>query len=100
MRGSKYNGDPKLLGRVKQVKHQVIEEKWVETCQYEICVHITPLREVHTNTNLGIWFSGINGIFKTHVKKPIKKAKKLKGVIKSVTANTYQRAGVATKLWD
>ena len=49
---------------------------------------------------LGIWFSGVNGIFKTHVKKTIKKAKKLKGVIKNVTADTYQRAGVVTKLWE
>ena len=30
----------------------------------------------------------------------LKKAKKLKGVIKNVTADTYQRAGVATKLWE
>ena len=30
----------------------------------------------------------------------ITKAKKLKGVIKNVTADTYKRAGVATKLWE
>ena len=34
------------------------------------------------------------------MKKAIKKAKKLEGVIKNVTADTYQRAGVVTKLWE
>ena len=58
------------------------------------------IKEQEEYKYLGIWFSGINGIFKTHVKKAIKKAKKLKGVIKNVTADTYQRAGVATKLWE
>ena len=63
MRGSKYNGDPKLLGRVKQVKHQLIEKKWVETCQYlnmsQICVHSQPLREIH---QLDTWLNkaGLN----------------------------------------
>ena len=58
------------------------------------------IKEQEEYKYLGIWFSGVNGIFKTHVKKTIKKAKKLKGVIKNVTADTYQRAGVVTKLWE
>ena len=37
-------------------------------------------------------------MFKTHVGKAIKKAKRLKGVIRNVMADTYQRAGVVTKL--
>ena len=34
--------------------------------------------------NLRIWFSGITGMFKTHVGNAIKKAKRLKGVIRNV----------------
>ena len=58
------------------------------------------IKEQEEYKYLGIWFSGIKGIFKTHVKKAIKKAKALKWVIKNVTADSYQRAGVATKLWE
>ena len=38
---------------------------------------------------LGICFSGIKRMFKIHVGNAIKKAKRLKGVIKNVTADTY-----------
>ena len=34
------------------------------------------------NTYLGIWFSGVKGMFNTHVENAIKKAKQLKGVIR------------------
>ena len=37
------------------------------------------IKEQEEYKYLGIWFSGIIGIFKTYVKKAIKKAKKLKG---------------------
>ena len=39
-------------------------------------------------------------MFKTLVNNANKKAKILKGVIKNITADTYQRAGETIKLWE
>ena len=82
-------------------------------------VYCLEIKEQEECKYLGIRFSGIRapsghctynvrtlyvqcplGMFKTHVKNAIKKAKRLKGVIKNVTADTYQWAGVVTKLWE
>ena len=63
-------------------------------------VYCLEIKEHEEYKYLGIWFSGIHGMFKTHVKNAIEKAKRLKGVIKNVTADTCQGAGVATKLWE
>ena len=59
-------------------------------------VYCLEIKEQEEYKYLGIWFSGIKGMFKTHVKNAMKKAKRLKGVIKNVTEDTFQRAGVVT----
>ena len=79
----------------KQNRWQVGEEQIGEGDLY--CLEI---KEQEEYRYLGIWFSRIKGMFKTHVGNAIKKAKRLKGVITKVTADTYQRAGVVTKLWE
>ena len=58
------------------------------------CLEIKKVQEEYKY--LGIWFSGIKRMFRTHVGNAIKKAKRLK----NVTADTYQRAGVVRKLWE
>ena len=63
-------------------------------------VYCLEIKEEEEYKYLGIWFSGVKGMFKMHVKNVIKKANRIKGVIKNVTSDTYQRAGVVTKLWE
>ena len=63
-------------------------------------VYCLEIKEQEEYNYLVIWFSGIKGYVKTHVKNAIRKAKRLKGMIKNATTDTYLRAGLVTKLWE
>ena len=46
-------------------------------------VYCLEIKEQEEYKYLGIWFSGVKGMFKKHIKNAIKKAKRLKGVKKT-----------------
>ena len=55
------------------------------------------IKEQEEYKYLGIWVSGVNGIFKMHVKKAIKKAKKLKRVIKKCNSRYISEGRSSSK---